>query len=121
MLRASCVVNVDAGVDDDGEDREEDGHLVDEGNDVEDVMVAVWKCFLRVACIVRGLVAFELSHQMSIKGDHLQFSKTTENFAFCRQSSITSCVLVENASIAPAVTILHQSLNQFVFTNSVTG
>jgi hypothetical protein len=56
---------------------------------------------------------------MSIKGDHL--SKTTENFAFCRQSSITSCVLVENASIAPAVTILHQSLNQFVFTNSVTG
>jgi hypothetical protein len=52
MLRASCVVNVDAGVDDDGEDREEDGHLVDEGNDVEDAMVAVWKFFLRVACIV---------------------------------------------------------------------
>lgn len=58
---------------------------------------------------------------MSIKGDHLQFSKTTENFAFCRQSSITSCVLVENAAIAPAVTILHQSLKQFVFTNSVIG
>jgi hypothetical protein len=49
MLRASCVVNVDAGVDDDGEDREEDGHLVDERNDVEDAMVAVWKFFLRVA------------------------------------------------------------------------